>query len=108
MQLRETETLCVLDDHHGCVRHVNTDFDDSGGDENLYLARHEPAHHFLFFAGLHLAMQEANGEMRKDAVAQMLVHARRILQVHRSEEHTSELQSLTNLVCRLLLEKKKK
>src|SRR5262249_61943891 len=27
--------------------------------------------------------------------------------VGRSEEHTSELQSLTNLVCRLLLEKKK-
>src|SRR5437016_10464150 len=27
--------------------------------------------------------------------------------VPRSEEHTSELQSLTNLVCRLLLEKKK-
>src|ERR1019366_10686928 len=26
----------------------------------------------------------------------------------RSEEHTSELQLLTNLVCRLLLEKKKK
>src|SRR5438046_4072430 len=28
--------------------------------------------------------------------------------IERSEEHTSELQSLTNLVCRLLLEKKKK
>src|SRR5690606_41127658 len=28
--------------------------------------------------------------------------------VHRSEEHTSELQSRENLVCRLLLEKKKK
>src|SRR5258706_11942387 len=28
--------------------------------------------------------------------------------VQRSEEHTSELQSLTNLVCRLLLEKKNK
>src|SRR5438093_9459627 len=27
--------------------------------------------------------------------------------VERSEEHTSELQSLTNLVCRRLLEKKK-
>src|SRR2546430_9029848 len=26
--------------------------------------------------------------------------------VHRSEEHTSELQSQSNLVCRLLLEKK--
>src|SRR5260370_21149613 len=29
-------------------------------------------------------------------------------QLHRSEEHTSELQSHLNLVCRLLLEKKKK
>src|SRR5262249_62197223 len=28
-------------------------------------------------------------------------------QAIRSEEHTSELQSLTNIVCRLLLEKKK-
>src|SRR6266478_7372539 len=28
--------------------------------------------------------------------------------VYRSEEHTSELQSQSNLVCRLLLEKKKK
>src|ERR1035441_10877549 len=27
--------------------------------------------------------------------------------VHRSEEHTSELQSLRHLVCRLLLEKKR-
>src|SRR5262249_61716194 len=30
-----------------------------------------------------------------------------VLKGIRSEEHTSELQSLTNLVCRLLLEKKK-
>src|SRR5256885_5679544 len=30
------------------------------------------------------------------------------LWIHRSEEHTSELQSPCNLVCRLLLEKKKK
>src|SRR5262249_62108236 len=30
------------------------------------------------------------------------------VQLFRSEEHTSELQSLTNLVCRLLLEKKKR
>src|SRR5256885_5052860 len=31
-----------------------------------------------------------------------------VLLSHRSEEHTSELQSPCNLVCRLLLEKKKK
>src|SRR3712207_7723310 len=39
-------------------------------------------------------------------------HRRRVghlpLHLHRSEEHTSELQSRQYLVCRLLLEKKKK
>src|SRR5437016_12013320 len=40
------------------------------------------------------------------ARAPMVVEASSMLR--RSEEHTSELQSLTNLVCRLLLEKKKK
>src|SRR5258706_7759241 len=34
--------------------------------------------------------------------------SKRLPEASRSEEHTSELQSLTNLVCRLLLEKKKK
>src|SRR2546427_4783438 len=33
--------------------------------------------------------------------------APRMMDAHRSEEHTSELQSQSNLVCRLLLEKKK-
>src|SRR2546427_8947067 len=45
--------------------------------------------------------------------AEELFHARGNLGDHglrmvRSEEHTSELQSQSNLVCRLLLEKKKK
>src|SRR5438046_6832724 len=35
-------------------------------------------------------------------------HTQITVKHYRSEEHTSELQSLTNLVCRLLLEKKKK
>src|SRR5205823_8050227 len=35
------------------------------------------------------------------------VTAREDVAQHRSEEHTSELQSLAYLVCRLLLEKKK-
>src|SRR2546430_13152928 len=35
-------------------------------------------------------------------------HGRRQRRPSRSEEHTSELQSQSNLVCRLLLEKKKK
>src|SRR5207302_7036748 len=37
----------------------------------------------------------------------VLSHPRHLLK-ERSEEHTSELQSRENLVCRLLLEKKKK
>src|SRR5438046_4567212 len=53
------------------------------GEEDVFL----PPHHTLRHAG------RATG----------VEHVR-----HRSEEHTSELQSLTNLVCRLLLEKKKK
>src|SRR3712207_4563937 len=40
--------------------------------------------------------------------AEGLKLARRILLAQRSEEHTSELQSRQYLVCRLLLEKKKK
>src|SRR2546427_895941 len=35
-------------------------------------------------------------------------HTRSRMELNRSEEHTSELQSQSNLVCRLLLEKKKK
>src|SRR5215216_8180035 len=35
-------------------------------------------------------------------------HPERLLDHRRSEEHTSELQSPDHLVCRLLLEKKKK
>src|SRR2546430_10969155 len=35
------------------------------------------------------------------------IQAGRELRKNRSEEHTSELQSQSNLVCRLLLEKKK-
>src|SRR5205807_9874644 len=47
-----------------------------------------------------------------DAVArdvEVVDRALRVLDLHqaRSEEHTSELQSPCNLVCRLLLEKKK-
>src|SRR2546427_5765770 len=37
-----------------------------------------------------------------------VVLQRAVLEHGRSEEHTSELQSQSNLVCRLLLEKKKK
>src|SRR5687767_2366453 len=55
----------------------------------------------------------AAGTRRVPVLGQRAVTAKRPfvtgeVVVHRSEEHTSELQSLAYLVCRLLLEKKKK
>src|SRR2546427_3749873 len=49
------------------------------------------------------AAREADARVRA-ALLEQVVQANRV----RSEEHTSELQSQSNLVCRLLLEKKKK
>src|SRR5688572_32760415 len=47
------------------------------------------------------AIAAVRGQMRESIVSGVTHSAR-------SEEHTSELQSQSNLVCRLLLEKKKK
>src|SRR5688572_32274627 len=51
-------------------------------------------------------------QVRHDVVRDLEIETEQIklckLFVGRSEEHTSELQSQSNLVCRLLLEKKKK
>src|SRR5438093_3853571 len=53
------------------------------------------------------AQEQQEVELLQRALQQLPEEKREILLL-RSEEHTSELQSLTNLVCRLLLEKKKK
>src|SRR2546429_6859746 len=45
---------------------------------------------------------------RQRAAHQVLDHGSILYDPFRSEEHTSELQSRLHLVCRLLLEKKKK
>src|SRR2546426_6011690 len=54
--------------------------------------RHHPAQHQLGMSDAERGLEPHDPERR----------------VVRSEEHTSELQSPCNLVCRLLLEKKKK
>src|SRR5256885_16075024 len=53
-------------------------------------------------------LQGAGGPQEIHAVEPLVVQVEAVLAHHgRSEEHTSELQSPCNLVCRLLLEKKK-
>src|SRR2546421_5166732 len=66
----------------------------SVGSERLGAARSRSAH--------------AEGEVQDPRDDQRQVHEERGLPRLRSEEHTSELQSRSDLVCRLLLEKKKK
>src|SRR5688572_31086350 len=60
--------------------------------------------------GLRKPAATSNTDKRNSAAAyERLRRARRVsVPCPRSEEHTSELQSQSNLVCRLLLEKKKK
>src|SRR5438093_11671439 len=78
----------------------------------------DPAPTLIYTLSLHDALPISGHveEIADQGVAAGVAHGRAFLAGHddvlgpengRSEEHTSELQSLTNLVCRLLLEKKK-
>src|SRR5262245_63815888 len=57
---------------------------------------------------LAITIGEKPGFDQVDGLAQARVGLIKTTRYIRSEEHTSELQSLRHLVCRLLLEKKKK
>src|SRR5256885_11319805 len=65
----------------------------------------------IYTLSLHdaLPISRREGLLDEDVLAGFERGAReRVVRGDRSEEHTSELQSPCNLVCRLLLEKKKK
>src|SRR5206468_10781139 len=59
----------------------------------------------LFYTG-HVLMENRNGLAVGGCVLPASGYAERAAALDRSEEHTSELQSRSDLVCRLLLEKK--
>src|SRR5688572_32489764 len=67
-------------------------------------ARQCPEGHRVHGGRSHIAFPGAHHSLLSGRGAAVLLHRRS----GRSEEHTSELQSQSNLVCRLLLEKKKK
>src|SRR5258708_13832627 len=81
-------------------------FNDTATTEIYTLSLHDA---LPIFDNLDKAMCEAFRVLSKDGI---LIHFSDLginneLIFHRSEEHTSELQSPDHLVCRLLLEKKK-
>ena len=58
MQLRETEAVRVLDDHHRRPRNVDADLDDGRRHEDLHLARAKRRHDLVFLRGSHASMQK--------------------------------------------------
>src|SRR2546430_11432894 len=66
------------------------------GQENAEHVQPYCNHHQVSRPAMHVAQQLAEGDIVFE-----------IQDVARSEEHTSELQSQSNIVCRLLLENKK-
>src|SRR5438046_6208462 len=81
---------------------------------SLFFSFNDPATTDIYTLSLHDALPISGlllpaGEHGPGLVqGQELAAEQQAVDVRRSEEHTSELQSLTNLVCRLLLEKEKK
>src|SRR5439155_23173955 len=65
----------------------------------------KPEHNFL---GQTITLVAAVERIREPAIVLRVFRQVSVEQQDRSEEHTSELQSRGHLVCRLLLEKKKK
>ena len=65
MQLRKPQPFAVLDHHHAGPRHVHTDLDHRGGDQDGQLAGLEGRHHRLFLRRLHASVQKAHAQTRQ-------------------------------------------
>ena len=72
MQLRQPHALGVFDHHQRGVGHVDADFDDGGGHQQLDFMRLECGHHRLFFVRLQPSVNQADAQFRQ------LFHQRRI------------------------------
>ncbi len=65
MQLRKAQALGILDHHQRGARHVDADFDDGGGHQQLQLALFEGVHDGGLFRRLLPAMHEADAQRRQ-------------------------------------------
>src|SRR5260221_2252991 len=84
-------------------------FNDTATTEIYTLSLHDALPIFVRASGgAHRALIRAGHRERRGEVGAHRAKDRRDPHDNRSEEHTSELQSHSDLVCRLLLEKKKR
>ena len=65
VQLRQSETFGVLDDHDRRVGHVDADLDHGRRDEDVELAADERIHHAILDVLLQTAVQERDAEVRE-------------------------------------------
>src|SRR5437016_3987647 len=116
---RSRENLVRFIGERGTIAWVGGELrlDADGRTERIdYSAQLDKASYQRWFAGLFATFVTAMDSGAADPYLQDIQRVAAVLEVAyqaaergvrlRSEEHTSELQSLTNLVCRLLLEKK--
>lgn len=82
VQLRQPEALGMLDDHQRRVRHVDSDFDDRGGDQQVDLALAKRAHD-LGLLGLRQASVDQPDAQVGQGGAHRLVGIDRRLQLQR-------------------------
>src|SRR5437660_10043205 len=81
-------------------------FNDTATTEIYTLSLHDALPILLACISLIVRFRRSQSVVRKQI--EWLAYAAAVVAAGRSEEHTSELQSRGHLVCRLLLEKKKK
>ena len=76
MKLRKVEALGVLDDHHRRVLYIDPNFNHSRRDENIDFPALESGHDQFFLIGRQTPVQETYAQVRKDVLAELLIHVR--------------------------------
>src|SRR5262245_56629591 len=78
MELGQAKAFGMLDDDHGRVRNIDTDFDDRSSDQNPDLAGPKIAHDRVALLRLHPAVRESNTKILEQGLAHLLSHLRSI------------------------------
>ena len=65
MQLRQAQTFRVFDNHQARVRHVDTDFNDRRGYQQVHFALLESLHHRLLFRRFHPPVHQTDIQLRQ-------------------------------------------